>query len=205
MMIMYITRHGQTDWNREKRLQGRCDIPLNDTGREQAAGCGRALSGAGIELIIASPLSRAAETARIISRLLGGIPVINDELLQERDFGAMNGQIADERDAESWPPETGVETKEALSERVRQAMENYRQQYPDKTILVVTHGAALHCLLNQLMEGGLTIRPAQLHNGGINCIEYKDCPRVRLFNLSPEEYLCRAAIPGSDGQAANLS
>ncbi len=187
-MIMFITRHGQTDWNLEKRLQGRNDIPLNQKGKAQADCCGRALGQAGIELIIASPLCRAAETGRIISKWLGDVPVIYDERLLERDFGLMNGKIADERDADSWPPEIGVESKASVAARLRNAMEDYRRKYPEKTILVVTHGAALYSLLNQVLEEKLTLRPAQLKNGGINCIVYEDSPKLSLFNISPEEY-----------------
>ena len=192
-MRMYVTRHGQTDWNIEKRLQGRSDIPLNETGRAQARECGAALQHAGIELIITSPLSRAAETGEIIRRFAGDVPLIHDELLLERDFGTMNGEVADERDAEKWPPEVGAESKESLNRRLWTAMENYRRAYPDKTILVVTHGAALHSLLNQVMGGKLSIRPAELKNGGVNCIEYVDRPEMRLFNLSAEEYAVQVA------------
>lgn len=188
-MLIYITRHGQTDWNIGRRLQGRSDIPLNDTGRLQARECGQALQNAGIQLIITSPLSRAAKTGEIIRQFVGEVPLIHDELLLERDFGAMNGEVADERDAENWPPEVGVEPKESLDQRLWTAMENYRRAYPDKIILVVTHGAALHSLLNQVMGGTLTMRPAELKNGGVNCIEYADRPKLRLFNLSAGEYI----------------
>lgn len=191
IMQMYVTRHGQTDWNLEKRLQGRSDIPLNETGRAQAAKCGRALREAGIQLIITSPLKRAAETGEIIRQFVGEVPLLYDELLLERDFGTMNGQIADERDAEKWPPEVGAESRKALDRRLRTAMEQYRRKFPDKTILVVTHGAALHSLLNQVLGGTLTIRPAQLKNGGVNCIEYIDRPEMKVFNLSPEEFETR--------------
>lgn len=195
-MLMYITRHGQTDWNIEKRLQGRSDIPLNDTGRLQARECGEALQNAGIGLIITSPLSRAAETGEIIRQFVGEVPLIHDELLLERDFGAMNGEVADERDAEKWPTEIGAETKASLNRRMWTAMENYHEAYPDRTVLVVTHGAALHSLLNQVMGGTLTMRPAELKNGGVNCIEYTDSPKMRLFNLSAVEYINRLKNEG---------
>ena len=79
-MRMYITRHGQTDWNINHRLQGRTDIPLNALGKAQAVTCGEALQGVGIELIITSPLSRAYETAEIIRGYIGDVSIICDEL-----------------------------------------------------------------------------------------------------------------------------
>ncbi len=188
-MLMYITRHGQTDWNVETRLQGQSDIPLNDTGRAQAVTCGEALKSVGIELIITSPLSRATETAEIIRGYVGDVPVICDDLLLERSFGKLEGQCMYVSEAESYPLEFGVEPKEKAYERIRRATENYRRDYPEKTILVVTHGGILFELLCGVLGARLKMRPSELKNAGINCIEYKDKPIVKRFNLSKDEFL----------------
>ena len=188
-MRLYITRHGQTDWNMDHRLQGQSDIPLNDTGRAQAVSCGEALRGAGIELIMTSPLSRAKETAHILNRYLGEVPIICDELLMERCFGKLEGQSMYVSEAESCPPEFGVEPRERSYERIRTAMEKYRKEYPDKTILVVTHGGVLFELLCGVKGERLEVRPSELLNAGINCIEYNEEPVLSLFNLSKEAYL----------------
>lgn len=188
-MRMYITRHGQTDWNIDHRLQGQSDIPLNDTGRAQARTCGEALKSAGIELIITSPLSRARETAEIIREYIGDIPIICDELLLERSFGKLEGQCMYVSEAESHPAECGVEPKETALGRIREAMENYRRKYPDRTILVVTHGGVLFELLCSVRGERLKMRPSELLNAGINCIEYEEKPILNLFNLSKEEFL----------------
>jgi uncharacterized phosphatase len=67
MTLLYLVRHGETDWNRARRIQGATDIPLNDLGRAQAAEAGDLLSRRSFDRVVASPLSRAAETGSIIA------------------------------------------------------------------------------------------------------------------------------------------
>ncbi len=93
--MFFVLRHGQTDWNREARLQGSTDIPLNTIGREQAKTAGEVLLGQGIDLIVASPLSRALETAQIVGARLGLEPIIDPRLI-ERNFGRFEGMTIDE-------------------------------------------------------------------------------------------------------------
>jgi probable phosphoglycerate mutase len=94
-MTFYVLRHGQTDWNVQMRLQGSTDIPLNETGRAQAHVAAKILAGEGITRIIASPLSRALETARIVGAASGIEPVIDQRLI-ERNFGLFEGMTIDE-------------------------------------------------------------------------------------------------------------
>ncbi|MGN6209814.1 histidine phosphatase family protein [Asticcacaulis sp.] len=94
-MTFYVLRHGQTDWNVQMRLQGSTDIPLNETGRAQAHVAAKILAGEGINRIIASPLSRALETARIVGAVAGLEPVIDGRLI-ERNFGLFEGMTIDE-------------------------------------------------------------------------------------------------------------
>lgn len=194
-MRMYITRHGQTDWNIDHRLQGQSDIPLNDVGREQARVCGEALKEAGIELIITSPLSRARETAEIIRGYIGEVPIVSDELLMERSFGRLEGQCMYVSEAESYPAEYDVEPRDAALTRIREAMEAYRREYEGKTILVVTHGGILFELLCSVRGERLTMRPSELKNAGINCIEYEERPVLKVFNLSKDEFLAGQGRP----------
>jgi uncharacterized phosphatase len=71
MTRFFLVRHGETEWNRLRKIQGVSDIPLNDTGRAQAAALGDILSRHRFDLIVSSPLSRALETARIVATKLG--------------------------------------------------------------------------------------------------------------------------------------
>lgn len=94
-MKLLLVRHGETDWNKERRVQGRTDIPLNDSGRAQAASLARALGSARIDAVYASPFSRAYDTARI---LLGErrLEIIKDEGLAEIRFGLWEGKTMGE-------------------------------------------------------------------------------------------------------------
>ena len=93
--MFYVLRHGQTDWNVQARLQGSTDIPLNDTGRAQARVAADILDGLGITRIVASPLSRALETAQIVGAKLGLTPQTDVRLI-ERNFGLFEGLTLDE-------------------------------------------------------------------------------------------------------------
>ncbi|MEM7267806.1 MAG: histidine phosphatase family protein [Pseudomonadota bacterium] len=92
--FLYL-RHGQTDWNAEGRMQGSTDIPLNATGRAQAHAAAERLANTHVDRIIASPMARAAETARIVAESKGLTPVY-DERLKERYFGAFDGMLLSE-------------------------------------------------------------------------------------------------------------
>ena len=89
--MIYIVRHGQTDWNLLGKVQGKQDISLNEKGREQAALTKKDLDNKEIDLIIVSPLKRALETAEIINKDRN-IPMIIDYRIKERDFGEFEGQ-----------------------------------------------------------------------------------------------------------------
>lgn len=96
-ITLYFVRHGETEWNRTRRLQGQIDTPLNDTGREQAARNGRTLATLGLDLgsmpFVASPLSRCTETMEII-RENAGLPrsgYATDDRLKEIHFGHWQG------------------------------------------------------------------------------------------------------------------
>ena len=134
-------RHGETDWNAEGRAQGRSDIPLNARGRAQAAEAAESLAGTRVDAIVASPLVRAAETARIVAARLE-LAVTTEPLLQEVSFGAQEGAMMGEW-YEQWlrcelTPDAG-ESFAALRERARQALVAHLR--PGQVVLFVAHGA----------------------------------------------------------------
>ena len=92
-MILYVVRHGKTEWNLEHRCQGVSDIPLVDEGRESAKELVPLVSGLGIDIVFSSPLSRAYETAKIITN--NSIPINIDDRLTERDWGMNEGMKID--------------------------------------------------------------------------------------------------------------
>jgi broad specificity phosphatase PhoE len=173
--LLYVVRHGETDWNAAERWQGQTDIPLNANGRAQALAVARALRAEGLSGVVTSDLSRAHETARIVAAELG-IPVAYvDAALRERSFGSFEGLTREE--CERLQPEAwrlwlagrrlpvGAETREALSTRVVAAIGRAAERVAreDAPALVVTHGAALRAIV-AAATGEL---PAPVKNGGL--------------------------------------
>lgn len=143
-----LWRHGQTTWNVERRFQGATDIPLDDTGREQAVRAARLLAALNPAVIIASPLQRAADTARTLGDV-AGLPVTFDPDLSERGGGEWEGLTGDEirtrypSQHAIWQP-PGGETTEQVAKRVTAAIERGLGRLADGGLLVVaSHGAAL--------------------------------------------------------------
>ncbi len=155
-MILAI-RHGETAWNREGRLQGHLNEPLNALGLRQAERVGVALADQPVVAVYASDLDRAAVTARHIAEP-HGLTVRVDTRLRERAFGVHEGKLwadiesAFPEDALRWrrrdpsyAPEGG-ESLIALSERVVGAVSELAAAHPGQTIAVVAHGGVLDCL-----------------------------------------------------------
>lgn len=137
----YFVRHGETDWNRENRTQGRTDIPLNETGMAQAEAAAGRLHGLGIRAVACSPLQRARRTADIIAAAIGARVVVHEDL-QEANFGAHEGEVMGAWFA-AWvegeaAPEGG-ESFAVLRRRAVGAMN--RVLATDGPVLAVAHGA----------------------------------------------------------------
>ncbi len=144
-MKILLTRHGQTDWNVLKKVQGITDIELNETGIKQAEIAREKLLKFDIDVIISSPLKRARKTAEIIGKGRN-IPINIDDSLKERAFGKYEGKSPDEMDFdELWNYKLNkkyenVESVGELFERVNRFLNNIQEKYQDKTVLLVTHG-----------------------------------------------------------------
>jgi broad specificity phosphatase PhoE len=153
-LTLYFIRHGQTDWNKIQRYQGQTDIPLNDTGRAQAArnGCvlGETLGAAREHLdFVASPLERAVETMEIVRANMGlpARPFRTDDRLKEQNFGHWEGLIwselpaldpigfaARQADTWNWTPRDG-ENYEMVRARILSWLDEV-----DRDTVVVSHG-----------------------------------------------------------------
>lgn len=155
MTELYLVRHGETDWNAARRIQGRTDIPLNDTGRVQARQAAELLARREWDGVYASPLSRAAETARIIAERIGVPEVALVDALVERDYGAAEGMDFDEI-AERYPEGVhapGQETREEVRARLVPAMLALAAQHPGERLVVVSHGGAIRAVLQAAEPG----------------------------------------------------
>lgn len=156
MTRLYLVRHGETDWNRQRRIQGRTDIPLNDTGRDQALVTGHRLAAFGAwSGLYASPLSRARETAAIIGRELGlGDPELVPALV-ERDYGEAEGLdwLEVERRFPDGMPVPGRESRHDVADRVLPALVDLATPHPDAMLVVVSHGGAIRAVLDGVDPG----------------------------------------------------
>ncbi|WP_346845323.1 histidine phosphatase family protein [uncultured Rothia sp.] len=146
-----LIRHGQTDWNKQHLMQGSSDIPLNDVGREQAVETGRRLRelNLGFEILVASPLSRALETAQIVGKELGLEVVETYTGLIERHYGDAEGlDISVEARAEPDAFYDGVESERSVYVRGVETLREIVRQYPGQRIIAVSHGSLIRRVLS---------------------------------------------------------
>lgn len=146
-----LIRHGQTDWNAQRRLQGSTDIPLNDVGRGQARDAVAVLSGYEWDAIVSSPLSRAAETADLIAAGLGLSVARRVPELAERSFGPAEGlQDGPELDALRIPNGfRGAESEDEAAGRGLAALEALAEEFRGRRVLAVAHGTLLRVSLSR--------------------------------------------------------
>ncbi len=143
-MTIYIARHGQTQLNLEDRVCGSTDIPLTETGLYQAEKLADNCENLDIDIIIASPMIRAQQTARAVSERIG-LPIITDNRLREQDFGRWEGypRKAPEYQQEKrryFANHTGGESVLKLAQRVYNALDDIIDTYRGKNVLIVCHG-----------------------------------------------------------------
>jgi len=161
MTRLLLIRHAESEWNAQKRWQGRADPPLSPTGRREAARAADALRGE-VDVVVASPQVRARDTARIIAEALGLPDVATDDDLCEIDVGAFSGLTIEEveqrypaelaawrtREADIAAP--GGETRRALVERVNVAIRRIASAHAGTRVLVLTHGGVIGSLERSL-------------------------------------------------------
>ena len=176
-MNLYVVRHGETIWNRERKVQGITDIPLTDKGRDEASELQGLISKLNIDVVISSPLDRARETAKILVN--SKLPINTDDRISERDWGLNEGANIDDVDKwDCWDVilNTRVQNIESVQDfmyRVSEFLEDIKVRYKDKNVLVVTHSAVsrvIHYLLGTIPEDGdLT----KINIPNLRIIEYK--------------------------------
>ena len=178
MTTILLARHGETDWNNQRRWQGHADQPLNDIGREQARALAETLAGRAIDVVYSSDLVRAHETALIVAERLG-LPVQVDVGLREVDVGDWSGRAHSE--VEEIDPEGfrrwreggkgwyGGEIYEQMGERVIATVLRLAKAHPGETVLIVSHGGSIRAC--RAHASGLTYAGSHMSpvGGMANC------------------------------------
>lgn len=180
-----LVRHGQTDWNAERRLQGATDIPLNDVGRGQARDAAAVLAPYEWDAVVSSPLSRAAETADLIAAGLGLTVSRRVPELSERSFGPAEGmQAGPELEALRIPGGfRGAESEDEAATRGLAALEALADEFRGQRVLVVTHGTLLRVSLGRAT--GRTL--ASVDNAALNLAHHHAVHgwELEFFNGEP--------------------
>lgn len=154
---LFLVRHGEVDYNRQKIIVGSTDQPLNDLGRRQSEETAEKVGNLYIDILVSSDLKRAKETAEIIGKKIG-IPVIVDPVFRERNYGGIEGKKKEDlkKMYSEYISEKGklilenefpeAEPVNDFYNRVIKGIDNLLKRYPDKNILLVTHAGIFRVL-----------------------------------------------------------
>lgn len=165
-MSLLLTRHGQTEWNVERKVQGKTDTELSEKGIIQAQNLAKELSLQNIDLILSSPLKRAIQTAEIVAKGRN-IDIVCDERLLEREFGELEGRKFDEMDFQDfWDYDKDVKYRKAESirdffARIYGFLDTVKDEYPNEDVLLVSHAGVsipVSCYFNGMPKDRRTFR-----------------------------------------------
>lgn len=196
--LITLVRHGQTDWNLARRIQGLTDIPLNDTGRAQARSAALALTVAlddGARPVFASStLSRAIETAEIMGTRFDAAPPRTYDDLRERNYGEAEG-VTDIEMFERWGPwpiadVPGAEQQGALRER---ALRGITAAVMDAGVagdeaarlVIVAHGGVIREVIRAATEDTLPLPDERLENGSLHTVRLTGAGTLTLVEYDP--------------------
>lgn len=211
----FLIRHGETQWNAERRVQGHTDVPLHDVGREQAVMTGQRLADNRFGAVYSSDLIRARETAEIIvaASNTGPYEIVLDERLREVSFGTLEGKtwtemdegvraVQNERNLDFAPP--GGESYRQMLDRLGAFADMLQERHSNYDVLVVGHGAAFRALAVRML--GLPDETfwslSGLRSASISRVRRRDDGRTALFAWSDAGHL---DVPRIEGGAGILS
>jgi broad specificity phosphatase PhoE len=197
-----LVRHGETDWNKLRRFQGKSDVPLNRTGRDQAHALAAALRREPIKAIYSSSLMRALETARIIQAFHPLAPLLEEKGLAEMDLGHFEGMPASQWAEEypdfrkAWfeaPLSVVMPGGESLQEVQKRAVDTLEQitmhQPPDTTLLICGHSFVNRTILCHVLNLSLDrFREVPQETSALNIL-YKRGPRWYAESVNDRVHL----------------
>lgn len=196
-MRIYLVRHGETEWNKIRRFQGRSNLPLNYEGKKQARALALALKNTSLMAIYTSPLVRALQTARLIKDFHPSAPILEEKGFIEMDLGEFDGmkvqdwakQYPDTHKAWNENPASvkmpGGESLGEVQDRAKKALERITQLHPpDDTILISSHNFVNLTILCDLLNIPLDrFRELRQENAAFNLICKKGGQlHVKLLN-----------------------
>ena len=182
MKRLYLLRHGQTEFNVKKLVQGRCDSPLTDLGRQQAGAAAAWLKAHNVvpDKVVSSPLGRAMDTAGLVAtELLGqNVAVEPCEGIIERCYGSFEEGPHDALPTDVWDPGEdlvpyGGEGSQALQARMVNTLTNLMSAKDTKTLLAVSHGSASRQFIKAAAPADFKL-PTKLPNCAIMIFDFAE-------------------------------
>lgn len=192
---IYLIRHGETDWNREKRVQGSIDIPLNQRGQDQASKLFRWFQNRHIDAIYSSDLARAYDTARSLATHYN-LAVRTFSELRERSYGLIEGkeiqqfQLTHSDEFGDWKEleQYQIEPLVAVKNRAFQKIEELVRLHHRESIAIVSHGGTINAFLSLITEGESGSGKIKIDNTAVTEIEYNN-GTYRILTLNDTSHL----------------
>ncbi|OAJ74935.1 phosphoglycerate mutase [Brevibacillus sp. SKDU10] len=178
--IVYLIRHGETDWNHIQKIQGHTDTDLNELGYKQAEKLANRLASEGFAHVYSSDLKRAFETAkRVGERQQTPVPVTKVRGLRERCYGDWEGRhLADvQKDMLAVEPHQsicGIESYHAMQKRADRVLSEIIEKHPGQKIAVVSHGGLINAFLHYITDGQLGTGITKIGNTGITILHVEN-------------------------------
>lgn len=187
MTVICLIRHGKTDWNKQQRIQGRSNIPLNKEGIEQVEEACAAVRETRWDALYTSPLERAKQTAQLL-QASSSVPLYVEDAFIEKSFGDVEGEPYT-KVFSTYPDGVypNAETDENVIARVLRQFEVIQKEHPNERVLVVTHGAVIHALLAHFAVIPAGLEYIILHHLCMNTFSYDNGKwGITSYNVKPE-------------------
>lgn len=197
MTLIYLIRHGRTDWNEERRVMGLSPVPVNDRGKEMVARLAGFLVSQGIETIYTGTLVRTMETARILGESWGA-EIVDQPLLNESPYEKWTGkrysELTDDTDFKlysSEPTRSRFSDNEGMADiqrRVLDSIERIVRERPGKKTALVSHSDVIKPAIAHFLGMGLDeMHKLSIANASVSLLDMKNpgSPRMRYINLMP--------------------
>ncbi len=196
MTRLYLCRHGETDHNRKRILQGQKDVELNERGEKQAERLAERFRDEDIDAVYSSDLKRASRTAEKVAEKTGASH-FEDERLRERSYGDLEGephtaryeQIDGADELDDWKPEGGEDVHD-VRERAAELLEEIEKDHPEGKVVVVAHGWVNRALLTHLLDAEEgRAHSIKQDNTAVNVLEKEEYRGWRLHRVNDASHL----------------